>query len=124
MRADQPEERLSLLAECLHAAVTDAARLSRAIGEASPDAVGRTWAERTDLVGRELHRQAELATELATTVRRLLTGEQDGPHGRWSPLLDLAGLPHPGAARLPGTDGRRTSDSRGVVLPLLPDGPP
>lgn len=117
MNADHPADGLSLLALRLQNAVAEAARLSRTIGEASPDGRGRTWVERTDLVGREVGRQADLAAELARVVRRIALPEEDGP----ALLHGLAGLAR-GAARLPGTDGRHTQDSRGVVLPLLRDG--
>jgi hypothetical protein len=118
---DHQADRLSLLAERLQNAVGDAARLSRTIAEASPDARGRTWVERTDLVGRELGRQADLAAELARVVRRIAIpgSDDDGP----ALLHGLAGLARGGSARLPGTDGRHTEDARGIVLPLLPDEP-
>jgi hypothetical protein len=120
VNADRPADGLSLLAERLQNAVADAARLSRTIEEASPDGRGRTWVERTDLVGRELGRQADLAAELARVVRRIVMSgsDDDGPallHGPTGPARS-------GSARLPGTEGRHTQDSRGVVLPLLPDG--
>jgi hypothetical protein len=119
VNSDPAADRLSLLAERLQNAVGDAARLSRTIDEASPDGRGRTWVERTDLVGRELGRQADLAAELAGVVRRIAIpgSDDDGPALPYS----LADLPR-GSARLPGTDGRHVQDSRGVTLPLLPDG--
>lgn len=120
---------LRRVAEELDAAVAGVSALAGELSAAWADLVGRGWAQRLDLVGRELATQADAAAELV----RVATDRADGAAAD-EPRPDAGPVPeHPAGIgapagyrpgpRLGGTDGVRTGDRRGVVVPTLQDGP-
>ncbi len=102
------------------------ARLAEGISGDWSDRNGCAWAERVALVGRELGRVEVAAADLADAHARRAE-EPTGPAGPWPSGAALppgrrAGVDRTGP-RLPGTDGVRVGDDRGVRLPELPPPP-
>jgi hypothetical protein len=104
------------LADRLRDAVAEMRGLVAEVAEDWPDARGRAWADRAELMHRDLDRQAEEAGRLARLVERLV-----------QEITDAAGHREPGPAGgpvLPGVDAVRVVEVRGMRLATLPEAPP
>ncbi|MBW0105537.1 hypothetical protein [Pseudonocardia sp. KRD291] len=110
------------VAEELDAAVTGTSALAAGVAEAWTDRAGQSWAQRLELVGRELDRQAGVAADLVRVVTALADGggEPARPHGGdpAPPQPDITGpiapvadavRAGPGAGRVP--HGPTTDDT-------------
>ena len=113
-----PLHDLTDVTDRLRHAVADARGLTRLIRHSWAGAAGEQLADRIALVARALDRQADHAAKLAREIARELVeaGARDS-----APDGAPAGLPL--GPQLPGTTGRRVTETRGVTLPLLGDRP-
>lgn len=137
----------------LDAAAAGTAALAGEIAAFWTDRAGQGWAQRLDLVARELDRQAGVAADIVRLVTALAdrVGEpgsstapaEAGPTATDPPIArsghtgpGSGGVGPPGetgevtdppwtlpGVRLGGTAGSRASERRGVVVPTLPDQP-
>ena len=96
------------LAAALDAAAAEVGDLARRLAAGWPDAHGREWSERLQVLWYSLADDADAAVRLGRAVERAT----DEPIG-----------PAPGGPRLGGTAARRADDERGVRIPRL-DEPP
>jgi hypothetical protein len=92
-------------------------RLSEQIAADWPDEHGREWAERSDLLRRELDRAALAAAELGRLLARETTEDGSGAIGPPT-ARSRTGM------RLGETAGARADDERGIRIAELPDQPP
>lgn len=81
---------------------------ARRLAEGWPDAAGRDWADRLQLLHHALRGDADAATDFGRAVDRVALETDTGTDGLSGP-------------RLGGTGGRRADDRRGVTIPELND---
>ena len=96
------------LAAALDAAAAEIGDLARRLAAGWPDAHGREWSERLQVLGHTLADDADAAVRLGQAVERA-TDEPIGPVSA--------------GPRLGGTAARRADDERGVRIPRLDDPP-
>ncbi len=96
------------LASALDAAAAEVGDLARRLAAGWPDAHGREWSERLQVLRHTLANDADAAVRLGQAVERA-TDEPIGPAAT--------------GPRLGGTAARRADDERGVRIPRLDDPP-
>jgi hypothetical protein len=96
----------SALAAALDAAAAEVGDLARRLAAGWPDAHGREWSERLQVLRHSLADDVDAAVRLGQAVERA-TDEPIGPASA--------------GPRLGGTAARRADDERGVRIPRLDD---
>ena len=97
------------LASALDAAAAEVGDLARRLAAGWPDAHGREWSERLQVLRHTLANDADAAVRLGQAAERA-TDEPIGPAAA--------------GPRLGGIAARRADDERGVRIPRLDDDPP
>lgn len=103
------------LAGLLVDAAVQVHRLAGRIAEDWPDDHGREWAQRAELLHRELGRDADIAAGLGSILDR-----QDAEGAVLPPPLPGGRAPSGRGVRLGGTEASRIDDERGMRIAALP----